>query len=887
MNRINVLIVEDEQLTAFDLKERLESMGFGVTGITDNGDEAITIVREKKPDLVLMDIVISGDKDGIETANQLCELYQIPVIFLTAFADEATMQRAKKTEPFAYLVKPYNEWELKFIIEVAIYKHQIANTLRESESSYRNLAENMPGIVYRINLKEDNRIDFFNDMLTELTGYQTGEIQTCKTFAIESMVIPEDRERVKKIIERALKKDAPFELEYRIQKKDGDTRYFFEKGKPVPDDDGNPVFIEGVIFDTTERKKAEEVARLERERSQRYLEIASVMIIALKENQTVELINRKGCEVLGYKEDEIIGKNWFDHFLPKTEIQRVKVVFQQLMKGEMEPVEYFENPVLTKDGEERLIAWHNTFLKDDTGKIAGILSSGEDITERRKTEKALTESEERYRTLQENIPLGIFRATPSGEIISANPALVEMFGFDSAEQILTCPALDLYLIPAKRREMLELLDLKGVITGFEAKFKRLNGSTFWGSNNITVVRDEKGEILYFDGILENIDQRKRLEEELQKAEKLESLGLLAGGIAHDFNNILSAVLVNISLSRMYIHDNERALDRLRDAEKAIARAQGLTQRLLTFSMGGAPIKHQSSITDLLKDTSEFALSGSSSRARFDIPGDLWEVEIDRGQVSQVIQNLIINAEQSMPGGGTIFISAQNKELAEMEIASLEAGRYIEIKIIDKGIGIPVNHLDKIFDPFFTTKQKGSGLGLSTAYSIIKGHNGVITVDSRLGEGTTFHIFLPASKQKKRKKTKRAKKVSFPGTGKILLMDDDEMILTATGRLLEKLGYSVKTAMDGSETIKLYQEAIETGKPFDLVILDLVVPGGMGGKETLEKLQEITPDVKAIVSSGYSTDSIMANYADYGFAAAVCKPYQAETISQVLNNVLGD
>ena len=397
--------------------------------------------------------------------------------------------------------------------------------------------------------------------------------------------------------------------------------------------------------------------------------------------------------------------------------------------------------------------------------------------------------------------------------------------------------------------------------------------------------DGRGKLIGAVHAARDITEQKKVDKELQKAEKLESLGLLAGGIAHDFNNILTSILVNISLSRIYVKNDDKPLARLNEAEKAISRAKDLTRQLLTFSSGGAPIRSQASIDYLLRDTAEFTLSGSNVKCEFDIPDNLRDVEIDKGQISQVIQNLVMNAVQAMPGGGTIRIGAENISLNEDHGLPLKDGKHIKIRVEDQGVGIPREFLNKVFDPFFSTKQKGSGLGLSTSYSIIKNHNGLLTLESELGSGTTFYVYLPVS-GKRVKKKKPEEELLAAGQGKVLLMDDEEIILDATSDILQEIGYTVAVAKDGSEAIRMYREARQSSEPFDVVIMDLVVPGGMGGMETMQELQKIDPGVKAVVSSGYSTDPIIANYEEYGFWGAVSKPYKIEHMNAVLHRAIG-
>ena len=396
-------------------------------------------------------------------------------------------------------------------------------------------------------------------------------------------------------------------------------------------------------------------------------------------------------------------------------------------------------------------------------------------------------------------------------------------------------------------------------------------------------------------IARDIADRKRMEKELLKTHKLESVGLLAGGIAHDFNNLLTAILGNITLAKAYSPPEGKVSDRLSEAERTLTLAKGLTQQLLTFSRGGAPVRETSYIRNLIKDSATFTLTGSNVGCDYSINPDLWPVDIDKGQLCQVINNLVLNARHAMPDGGVITLSAENIKVgnskgADANMALLKNGEYIRITVADCGIGIEKKYLDKIFDPYFTTKQKGSGLGLATSYSIIKNHDGRITVESKPGAGTTFYIYLPASKKEVRRTAVSKKTIAAPHKGqykgeKVLVMDDDENIRKISKEMLTYLGFEVCLAVTGAEAIELYRKGKETGKPFGAVIMDLTVPGGMGGKEAVKRLIDIDPGVKAIVSSGYSNDPVMADFKKYGFRAVLAKPYQVIDLNEKLHSVL--
>jgi chemotaxis response regulator CheB/nitrogen-specific signal transduction histidine kinase len=366
--------------------------------------------------------------------------------------------------------------------------------------------------------------------------------------------------------------------------------------------------------------------------------------------------------------------------------------------------------------------------------------------------------------------------------------------------------------------------------------------------------------------------------EMLKASKLESIGLLAGGIAHDFNNILTTIMGNIALSRITLSPDTDTYKGLAEAEKACLRAKGLTQQLLTFAKGGAPVTKTISIAELLRDTVRFALHGSNVRCEISFPSDLKPVEVDEGQISQVINNLIINAQQAMPEGGMITITGKNVRIETDQGLPLPAGDYIILSVDDQGTGIPKEHLAKIFDPFYTTKAKGSGLGLATSYWIIKKHNGYIMAESEPDAGTTFFIYLPASGQPL-SAVPLEESAPLVGEGKILFLDDEPSIRQFIGKMLTRFGYEVECVQDGNEAIECYRKAKETHRAFDVVVLDLTIPGSLGGREVLQRLREIDPQVKAIVCSGYSNDPVLSDFKTHGFYERVAKPYQIEELSK--------
>jgi PAS domain S-box-containing protein len=502
-----------------------------------------------------------------------------------------------------------------------------------------------------------------------------------------------------------------------------------------------------------------------------------------------------------------------------------------------------------------------------------------DITELKNSEAALRKSEEKYRLIFEYSPLGLLYFDENGVIVDCNDNFVKIIG-SSKEKLI---GLNMMNLPDKKIAA--------------AVRKALGGSTGFYEGNYHSVTAEKitplrvifaplnignGDVPGGMGIIEDVTGRKKAEEELLKADKLESVGILAGGIAHDFNNILTSIVGNISVARMHVEQGSKIFNLLNAAETAAMRAGELTGQLLTFARGGTPVKEIVAISRLIKELSLFVLQGSKAECEFFIAEDLWPVEADVGQIRQVISNILINANQAMPEGGIIRIAADNLMLEEGSEIQLKPGRYIRLSIKDHGSGIEEKNLTKIFDPYFTTKNAGSGLGLTAAYSIIKQHNGHITIDSLEGAGTTFFIYLPALDSAVPVKNEAD---LVQGAGKILFMDDDSMLREMANAMLEMLGYDREFAKDGAEAIEMYSKAIETGKPYDVVVLDLTIPGAMGGKEAVKKLLELDPELKAVVCSGYSDDPVMSNYHEYGFKGKMAKPFDFKTLSRVLNDVI--
>ncbi|NOY68171.1 MAG: PAS domain S-box protein [Deltaproteobacteria bacterium] len=511
------------------------------------------------------------------------------------------------------------------------------------------------------------------------------------------------------------------------------------------------------------------------------------------------------------------------------------------------------------------------------------------LLDRRQAEDALRRSEEKFRGLVESSSDWIWEVNDEAIYTYASPRVEAILGFTPDEIVGKTP-FDLMPPEEGKRIAAFLADVKekgGSIIALENVNLHKDGRRIILETSGVPFFDKGGKVIGYRGVDRDITGRKQAEEALRNMEKLKSIGTLAGGIAHDFNNIMTGLFGNISIARQALPKNHKAFQSLEQAEGSMNRAIHLTSQLLTFARGGAPVKENVSLDSLAEEVVCFDLSGSNVKPVFKHAGDLWPVEVDTGQIQQVFSNLAINARQAMPDGGHLYITLENADNVNNALQGLDPGKYIMITMTDEGTGIDRKYLNRIFDPYFTTKHAGNGLGLATVYSIINRHGGCINVDSTLGSGTTFTFYLPASevRQPLEKLQAKAKRTSGDQSARILVMDDEEMIREVVTSMLEISGYSAESAEDGKQAITMYKASMDAGNPFDVVIMDLTIPGGVGGLEAIRDLLEIDPKAKCIVSSGYADDPVMANYAEYGFYGIVTKPYTQNDLREALNRVL--
>jgi two-component system cell cycle sensor histidine kinase/response regulator CckA len=594
------------------------------------------------------------------------------------------------------------------------------------------------------------------------------------------------------------------------------------------------------------------------------------------------------------KQEEINISNDTYKTLGEVMIESGVITSEELHKGLAEQLKRLNNILTLYFDEKLLVEAINTIhnhgfsaKSSDPEEVHAIFNKWkESETQRKRAEEALKELEGKYRVLVENANEAIF-VVQNGILKFVNLHICKLTGYSENE--LTSKPFTEFIYPEDEKSLMEYYNRRfkdekvPPIFSFRILDKSGNMTRWAEVNTVFITWSGKPAILNF---MADITERKKTEEELLRVQKLDSVGILAGGIAHDFNNILTAILGNISLARLY-KEPEKVNEKLEKAEKASIQAKNLTQQLLAFSKGGKPIKTLVSIADTLKDSAIFALRKSNIVCNFSIQENISPIEADIGQIGQVVNNIVINAVQASSNGGTINITAENIDLEKENRFSLKPGTYIRISISDQGTGIPEENLQKIFYPYFTTKKDGNGLGLAIAYSVIKNHDGHITVESYPGVGTTFQFYLPAFPDKVPlvESKKNNEDTNIEGKGKIMIMDDTEIVREIVRDMLDNIGYDVVIATDGKEAIELYKSAKETGVPIDAIIMDLNIPGGMGGKETIQNLIVFDPGVKAIVSSGYSNDPIMSEFKKYGFSGVIAKPYKARDLNDVLSQVI--
>ncbi|MBI3802920.1 MAG: PAS domain S-box protein [Nitrospirae bacterium] len=770
-----------------------------------------------------------------------------------------------------------------------IDRKESERALWESETRKRAILAAAPDSM--ITIDHEGTVLEFNPAAERMFGYSKGSILGLNIA--DRIIPPHLRERHREAIARYLAAEEGSILNRRIE-----TTAMRADGTEFPVEltiiriplDGPPLF-QGFLRDLTERKEIEAKLHQRERRFRALIEQSSDAIALVTASGTTLYASPSTSRLLGYSIDEFITKKVFDLIHPEDQ-ERTRLLFGRLIHepGRRVTAEY---RIRHKDGAWRWMEGIATNLIEDPG-VGAVVVNYRDITDRKRTEEALAAEKEWLAVTLGSIGDGVMATDVAGSILFINKAAQALSGW-GAEEAIGRPLQTVFRIVDERSRakvenpVQEVLETGEVVAlANHTLLIARDGKEHAIADSAAPIRDREGRIIGVVLVFRDVTEKERMEGEFLKTSTLEPLGILAGGVAHDFNNILTSILGNLSLSMLSIDSDTDLHRHLTQAEKASNRARDLAQQLLTFAKGGTPVKKTASVVDLLKESSNFAVRGSNVRCSFILDEAPWPVEIDEGQISQVIHNLILNAQQAMPEGGTIEIKAENRWVEEEESRTvpLKEGPYLRISIRDFGVGMPREHLMKIFDPYFTTKEKGTGLGLSTSYSIIKKHDGHIEVESELGSGSTFSIYLPARPGAAIQEMEKPTELSaLKGEGRILVVDDEEGIRHVVGEMLRHLGYEVTATGEGADAIERYRHASEAGRPFDLMMIDLTIPGGMGGKEAAKRLREIDPQARIVAVSGYSSDPIQSELKDSGFSGFIPKPFSLNELGQMVKEVL--
>jgi two-component system, cell cycle sensor histidine kinase and response regulator CckA len=812
---------------------------------------------------------------------------------------------------------------LGIVIDITDRK-QTEAALRQSEANLSRAQE----IAHLGSWEYDSETGkiIWSDEAYRIFGFTPKETEITSDLLL-NMTHPADRDKVGNGLSDIQDRPAQYDIEYRIIRRDGSVRQVHSK-RYISIEKAGPGKIFGMVQDITDRKRGEQeteiladIGRLissTLEIDEVYERVASEtrklipfdsLMVNLKKQEENELIisyvsgldiparkkgdripfkgslsevvicTRKGM-LIQSESEEIVKK--FPHLIHVIQAGLISTISVPLISSDkVIGVLVFRSKTRAAYTQKDLL------LAEKIGtQIAGAIANAQLYKELRETEKSLRESEGKFRLLVEHSPDPIY-VQIHGCFAYLNPAAVHFYGAESDKELLGCPILGRVHPDYQEtvRERMRLLNVeRNEVALMEQKYLRLDGSVIDVEISAVPIRynDTDGALTF----VRDVSERKQMERQAARTEKLEAIGTLAAGIAHDFNNLLGAMFGYLELSKEEAEKDhqKKIVEHLSKAFDSFERAKSLTEQLLTFTKGGTPARTTQSLSDLVRKVVSFSLSGSNVTPVFGIPEGIWLCSFDKNQVSQVIESVIINAGQAMPEGGAIEVSVVNIS-AEDILENYPKQDYVRISIHDNGTGISPEQLPRIFDPFFSTKKMGSGLGLATAYSITRQHDGFIEVESQPGEGSTFHIYLPASQEQIPLPVEEKSQKQHHGKAKILIMDDEELICSALELMLKGMGYSAVATRNSKETAEAVLEALNAGKPFVAAILDLTIPGGPGGKEIIGDLQKLDPDIKVIASSGYADNPVMSRPSDYGFTASLRKPYRRDDLSKVLDALI--
>ncbi len=766
-----------------------------------------------------------------------------------------------------------------FLAQSLVVKRRRAEeALKESERKHRLIFETLTDVVF--SLDTQGRLTYLNPQFEKITGYRPEDLYG---RPYTDIIDPAYHALTLDMFQKGLsgRENPMYQMD--LVAADGRKIPIEINARTVWDRSGRPVGRIGVARDLTQRLEVEAALR-ESEEKFRVLADSTPTAIMLYQNNKWTYANPAAERISGYSAQELREMNFWDIVHPDYK-HLVQQRGQKRQQGE-DTIRRYEFKIISKQGRELWVdlSGASTMLG---GSPAGIISVM-DINDRKIAEEALRESEAKYRSILENIQEGYFELDLAGTLTFFNESLCAIFAYPK-ERLVGADVGS--FIPTKSRSQLDRVMEQIRRTGLSEEIIDLDilkgdGNTGAIAMTMSAIRDSSGSVTGFRGVARDVTEHRRLEAQLLQAQKMEAIGTLAGGIAHDFNNLLMAIQGNVSLLSLDLPQSSPDRKRIEHIEQCIRSGSDLTRQLLGFARGG---KYEVTPTDLnrliTKTADMFGHARKEISIHTDLDEGLWSVEVDQGQIEQVLLNLYVNAWHAMPGGGELFLKSDNLIPDESFTQAYEArpGRFVRVSVTDTGVGMDEATRQRVFEPFFTTRDKsrGSGLGLASAYGIVRNHGGFISVYSEVGMGSTFNVYLPASDKAAKEHEDSKQSDVIRGTKRVLLIDDEDMVLTIGGEILEKLGYTVLRAESGEEALELFHEHKDG---IDLVILDMIMPG-IGGSEVFDRIRAESPEVKVILSSGYSmnddTDRIMKR----GCNGFIQKPFDIQTLSRKIRTVL--
>ncbi|MDA3810546.1 MAG: PAS domain S-box protein [Spirochaetaceae bacterium] len=773
-------------------------------------------------------------------------------------------------------------------------KKQTEQRLLQSENTYQSLLNHInSGMVVHA---PDTSIVYANPAACKLLGLTENQLRGVEAMdplwqflREDSTEMPLDEYPVNQVLKGA-------ELHYLFlavnRASKGDRVWLLVDGYSVPDESGQIEQIIITFVDITKRKKAEEELRKSEETYRGLLDNLNSGVVVHGRDTVIVYANSRAASILGLTLEQMMGTKSMD---PQWYFLREDSSRMPLKEYPVNQILFTKRPLVNwvvgvnrpqyKDYSWVLVNGFCIF--DNAGEVDRVIINFLDITERKRSEEALADEKEQLMVTLQSIGDGVITTDILGDVVMMNRVAEQLTGW-SISKAKGWPLSEIFNIfneqssePSKNpvEQVLKSGEIEELAN--HTRLLRPDHSSINIADSAAPIKDKRNKVIGAVLVFRDMTDKLKMQQALQMSSKLQSLGTLAGGIAHDFNNLLGGIMGFIDLAER-VSEKEEVSAYLNQSLQSIERARGLTQQLLTFSKGGIPVKTLQDLSSFIHETVKFALSGSSCTADFHIAKDLWIGEFDKNQMGQVIDNIVINAIEASPRGGVIIIVAKNKKISLKDQGVLKAGKYIEISIIDEGIGMDPHLINCIFDPFYTTKDRGNGLGLTTCFSIMEHHGGPIEVESQPKMGSTFHLYIPAISESEKKETSQ-KELLLQGVGTILVMDDEKVIRDVLTHMLEALGYSVVTAKDGAEAIGLYRKFKDRG--LVAMIFDLTIPGGMSGKDAIAQIRNNDKEIPVFVASGYAEDPILANPGNYGFTSSINKPFLIKDLAELLNKYI--